>query len=522
MAAAAFFIKKNSTRSLRKAMSGEKEAKVVATLRKGDLYAIVVDADNYDDALAKADAYAKRENILAESKPKAASAETKLTEVAKKKDAAKTTKPDEVGVNGKHGTSESDDPDGDEDVKKHGTGVADANGDQSGDTNGAGAVADSELADDHETKVPYEPSQFLADEYKNKNKPFARGSGDNDKKIAQLLVSNKRDLISLGGKCAWLVFPVKMREKLSNSNKKYWGSRDKNSTDVPLVIVRSAWFYTKAATQVDQRIMVCNTPIYEVDSKNFYGAAAFYKSIFTRIKNFVNWHNDDNDDSSKKKIDTIALPFLGANYAGVLKREWYETEDESDEEPEPEPETSAKSADEEEDSGEDEEDSKPIVGKHKESSSTGKKHNGAGKEGKGPVKKSKKRADETPLYEKFDSMWIESARELRLVNGKVDIVLMRGTSKGAWYAPDSIKNSDLFTYTVKRFPACISHKKLRDKVESTLFVCDIIRGKRVGNDNDINTTGGCFGLFVPMHFTAEFVDSNSKYEENSLIEMLYL
>jgi hypothetical protein len=264
--------------------------------------------------------------------------------------------------------------------------------------------------------------------------------------------------------------------------------------------------------------MVCNTPIYDADGKNFDGAAAFYRSIFTRIKDFVNRHNDD---QSKKKIDTIALPFLGANYAGVLKRDWYENDDESDEETETKPETSAKSANED-DAGEDEEDPKTIVVTHKGSGGTSKKHQGTGKGVKGTVKKSKNQADETPLYERFDRMWIECASDLKLIHGNVDIVLMRSRSKGAWYAPDSIKDSDIFAYTVPRFPACIGNKTLRDKVESTLFVCDILRGKRVGNDNEIGTTGGCFGLFVPMHFTAEFVDSNSKYEDNSFIEMLHL
>ena len=41
-----------------------------------------------------------------------------------------------------------------------------------------------------------------------------------------------------------------------------------------------------------------------------------------------------------------------------------------------------------------------------------------------------------------------------------------------------------------------------EQVKTTLFVCDRVVGKRVGNDNDDTTCGGTFGMWVPMHFTS--------------------
>jgi hypothetical protein len=84
------------------------------------------------------------------------------------------------------------------------------------------------------------------------------------------------------------------------------------------------------------------------------------------------------------------------------------------------------------------------------------------------------------------------------------------------------------------FPSCVdpsNEHHLNDpgnqiglaQVRKTLFVCDRVAGKRVGNDNNDATCGGTFGQWVPMHFTSSRISAD-KYanarELNALIDVI--
>jgi hypothetical protein len=120
-----------------------------------------------------------------------------------------------------------------------------------------------------------------------------------------------------------------------------------------------------------------------------------------------------------------------------------------------------------------------------------------------------------------------------------------GNSNSPWQAPPDVTELERITLTWK-FPDCIDisdisksgededdededdkKQKIKlDDVPSTLFICDRQAGKRVGNDNSSTTTGGVFGSWVPMHYTALRVVDTDKYsnasEINELIDVIYV
>ena len=84
---------------------------------------------------------------------------------------------------------------------------------------------------------------------------------------------------------------------------------------------------------------------------------------------------------------------------------------------------------------------------------------------------------------------------------------------------------------LKRFPHCINVSSLEmdetvnwNDLKTTMFVCDLEPGKRVGNGNDDKTTGGVFGQWVPMHYTAAYIDKQQavKYTEASAAKIASL
>ena len=80
---------------------------------------------------------------------------------------------------------------------------------------------------------------------------------------------------------------------------------------------------------------------------------------------------------------------------------------------------------------------------------------------------------------------------------------------------------------IRPFPACVSGN-VNDgkdgyipdnKIESTLFVCNRLFGSGGGNKNTEETTGGIFGMYVPMHYVAQQFPTH--YEENKWLQRLY-
>jgi hypothetical protein len=114
-----------------------------------------------------------------------------------------------------------------------------------------------------------------------------------------------------------------------------------------------------------------------------------------------------------------------------------------------------------------------------------------------------------------------------------------------WQAPPLVKEDFKENKTVTwKFPDCIDinnsgkqededdededdkKEKIKlDDVPSTLFICDRQAGKMVGNDNESNTTGGAFGSWVPMHYTAVMVNTelySNASEINELIDVIHV
>ena len=100
--------------------------------------------------------------------------------------------------------------------------------------------------------------------------------------------------------------------------------------------------------------------------------------------------------------------------------------------------------------------------------------------------------------------------------------------EGVWKAPDAIKDKFTPRRTTLAFPECMVsgnessfglNANEIDTRKRTMFVCDLIARSRVGNDNSNKSTGGVFGMYVPMHLTAEYTKGAHKYK-NDLIEFV--
>jgi hypothetical protein len=109
---------------------------------------------------------------------------------------------------------------------------------------------------------------------------------------------------------------------------------------------------------------------------------------------------------------------------------------------------------------------------------------------------------------------------------------MHSNASSGYKAPPRVLAHFNLTRSVTReFPSCVDPENENlegpdinvDRVKNTLFVCDRGVGKRVGNDNDVATCGGTFGMWVPMHFTSTLIDEkkyNNAVDFNKNISLI--
>jgi hypothetical protein len=127
-------------------------------------------------------------------------------------------------------------------------------------------------------------------------------------------------------------------------------------------------------------------------------------------------------------------------------------------------------------------------------------------------------------YIESAALWTAAAIDLKtkLAGIHVGLLLMCGP-KVPWVAPRVVEKQ-FAGKLLHPFPDCIGGDNptpgciARGDVSSTMFACDRAYGKRVGNDNDDKTTGGVFGMYVPMHFTA--TEFPAEYGKNPVLEVL--
>jgi len=369
-----------------------------------------------------------------------------------------------------------------------------------------GAADAPEAADTEEEqpKEPYPAAVFIQTVFAGprRNLPL---QGAVKKGAAGILENNRSALneLGFGDTHAWIVHPAHV--KPNDSDGEYW--KTKTSADMyrSLVVVRSASFYTDDGEQ-KLPILVCNAPVRTL-AKNAKSLDAsvgqFYTAIFARIVAFVAWYNDQNQQAP---LMYVALPYLGGvdiqdnpptSKAKPAARKAKKTA------PKKKTKTQAETLDSEDaesesaDAGGDELDSE---------SNSGSEFGGEG------------------LYTLFANMWIERHTVLKAGLRALNVRLVLMSDKGAWLAPAKIAALFEDNRTVPAFPACMVQYHIGivngiDNRTRTMFVCDLLAGNRVGNGNDSATTGGVFGMYVPMHLTAEYTKSTGNYT-NNLIQFL--
>jgi hypothetical protein len=136
---------------------------------------------------------------------------------------------------------------------------------------------------------------------------------------------------------------------------------------------------------------------------------------------------------------------------------------------------------------------------------------------------------ETARNEERSFYWLKAVHAFAGRHHTIKLRLMNSTASG-YKAPPSVLAYFKGRVTVA-FPDCVDpeneyaeHPAIgMAQVKRTLFVCDRVAGKRVGNDNDDTTCGGTFGMWIPMHFTSSKIDG-AKYKNaadfNKLITVM--
>jgi hypothetical protein len=538
MAAAAFFIKKNSTRSLRKAMSGEKEAqqtkrRVVATLHNDGLYAIVVDAENANEAEEKADAFAKSKRILTTSKPNVASEETESTVFAKKGAASGTKKTkSEASTSGASDGGNNDwtsKANASTDSAHTGVPSTAVDGKKKKKDDNDDATDDGDESDTSEQQhaegvhlekeEPDAPPEYTVAEFLSKYKPTKSGDrplqgSASAGQIKQNKAVFEENLKNLGNEIAtWVVLPkstVTSGSDLDYSDGTI-GDKGIQPRARAVVVVRSTLFFVpddnenKSRKKMKESILVCNVPVANFTNKFFkkqQGSGIdrnkvknFVDGTFKLIAAFVENYNSEKQDA---KIQFIAMPYFGGKVQST--NDW-----------------SLEELTYERITG--------FGGKHVKKKVT---VVGAGAIKTGAKPKKESSEDEEGFDKVYSNIWFDARIEFIDLVKKHDVkevMLMLGD--GPWGAHKDISENST---RIRPFPECISVSEANEEEEAgyipqnmikhTLFVCDREVGSKVGNKNNSDTTGGIFGMYVPMHYVAApFPDD---FAENKWLTKIYV
>jgi hypothetical protein len=335
-----------------------------------------------------------------------------------------------------------------------------------------------------EQLVPYEPADLLAS-YKGKgvHEPLGGGLTKYEttsalnilKRNYKELMQSKNDDIEF--KSTWLVMHPDNKEKTASLSDY---PTIKNNKAV--VVVLSKMFFVpsnKDRITVNEQILVCNVPYFQ-GKRDKETASYEYKSIFKQIGLFFKEYNLRKDE--KDKITIIAVSYPNKSFVT---------------------------------------DSSTTEGVQTRSTKGGSRGRGKGS---------------PEVVDHNIAIWLNAL--LAVFNtekaSKCDIRLMyeEKPTGGIWHAPENVK-THFEKNIISSFPSCVdisdetnaSGTVIRKAdLKNTLFVCDLLQKNRVGNNNDGETTGGVFGSFVPMHYTAVQI-SGSRFsnanEINGLIDVIY-
>ena len=395
-----------------------------------------------------------------------------------------------------------------------------------------------------EVRVEYTPKDFLGQVYDAKQRstngpkhPLGGGVASHiPTDVTRLLEENYGNLLEAqkqdsNFKSTWLVMH-KSEHSQNTTNVNYYT----NAKNKVVVVVLSMQFFhpgvSNSRITIDNPILVCNVPY-----GNGKGASSdHYKGIFHQIETFLTKYNSKITETLDK-IDTIAISYpksLIGNKQPSAPKKSKKTKGKK---------VAKKSVT-----------TKPVKGKQKEAKAQGAKA-GTGsssddededEEDEGPGEDDEASGEDEDDSESSESESDEWLRALKQWAGDyegtegtehdIEIKLMYDDEDNIWRAPARVKNYfEQNDRLLQKFPNCIENAKNTkkskntvnlDELKTTMFVCDLEPKKRVGNNNDGATTGGVFGQWVPMHYTAAYIDerryTNDSVEKiKSLVEVVF-
>ena len=411
------------------------------------------------------------------------------------------------------------------------------------DEDGESTVSNStDASEAQEGLVEYTPRDFLGQVYDAKTKstnglkhPLGGGVANHiPKDVTRLLEENYGNLLKAKEqdadfKSTWLVMHTSEHSQ-NTTNVNYYTN---NQNKVVVVVLSTLFFYpsnSNGRDTINEPILVCNVPYGNGKS----ASSGHYKGIFHQIERFLTEYNSK---KSEDKIDTIAISYpkslIGKKQPSAPKKSKKikgkkVAKKSATTKPVKVNQTKSKAhgtVSSSEDEDEDEEDEE------------------SGEESEAPGEND----DDSESSDGSDSESDEWLRALKEWAGgddegnggtehDIEIKLMYEEGSEIWGAPQRVK--DYFEENqglLQKFPYCIENtrnqKKQKntvnlDELKTTMFVCDLEPKKRVGNNNDGATTGGVFGQWVPMHYTAAYIDETmytkkSVEEIRSLVEVVF-
>ena len=404
------------------------------------------------------------------------------------------------------------------------------------------ALQEDEEEDDGEVeegpKVQWNPTEMIK-EYKAKNTPLGGGAEHHTTTRAVRFVKNFTALTKLGTKTTWLVLDPKKKQAGLNANETHSYFNDSvKKPNKTVVVVRSEVFWLPsnddadlAPKEYDGPIFVCSIPASSINTNTSYmndASKRHYADAFSQISTFVTTYNQE-ENQDKINLVAIAYPMdlyaLRETNAAAADAKAAKTKAAAAKKPAPKkqatasakvnptPKAKANAQPIAEDAGHDSDEvfDGYIDLSVEEDAATDEK--------------------DAARHAEMSFFWLKAVEEFVSRHSSITVRLMHGTKNGYKAPPLVIDHFNNTNSVIGVFPDCVDQENEHEegpsigmaKVKKTLFVCDRVAGKRVGNDNDDTTCGGTFGMWVPMHFTSSRIDEK-KYanaaEFNQLISVI--
>lgn len=452
-----------------------------------------------------------------------------------------------AGMNQKESKDDTDSSETVEGFKKEGP-VVKGNGTEEGEDGDEDDDEDDDndsQPDPGQVKIRYNPSEFMKSFYKSQvNYPLYGGGKPTKALVKRYLGENADALKKLDRKTTWIIPHSSVTTHEATAIDDYFIVN--KGGDKTVVVVLSAFFFLPkppSTTPVqkqqktdgnkykaDPHILVCSIPAPGKD--NAYDPS-YYDDAFNQVKAFIDHYNEEVVSKKKgvPKIERIAISYPQALYKKLLDSKTQKKKVEAKKAtttkkalPKKAPEKS--------------------TGKASTQKAVKKQPDNSNNEGDNSSEDGTDTdSDDGTANDDEDSVlndvWLK-ALEKNLLGFRLILMYDKDTP---WQAPSGVKEYFKENKTVTaKFPDCIDiNNKVEEKededdedrvdtinigdVPGTLFICDRQVGKRVGNDNEQSTTGGAFGSWVPMHYTAVMVNTelySNASEINELIDVIYV